>query len=79
MNSDGTGKANLTRNPAVDIAPAFSPDGKMIAFWSNRQDARKVDVWRMSSDGSNPVQLTIEPVAETLPWRPGPPSWQPLP
>ncbi len=36
MNSDGTGVANLTNNPADDTFPAFSPLNDEIAFSSNR-------------------------------------------
>ena len=32
MNADGSGQRNLTGNPARDNDPAWSPDGKKIAF-----------------------------------------------
>jgi Tol biopolymer transport system component len=34
---DGSQLTDLTRNPAEDAAPAWSPDGKGIAFSSNRE------------------------------------------
>ena len=36
MNADGTGQRNLTNNKAQDNFAAWSPDGKKIAFISNR-------------------------------------------
>ena len=36
MNADGTAQTRLTNNPAVDVAPAWSPDGSKIAFASDR-------------------------------------------
>src|SRR5689334_1156339 len=36
MNGDGSGLTNLTNNPAGDGAPVWSPDGKKIAFGTDR-------------------------------------------
>ena len=40
----------------ADYAPAFSPDGKKIAFVSDRSGAR--EWWICEMDGTNPVRLT---------------------
>ena len=45
----------LTRNPAVDRDPVFSPDGKRIAFVSDREGSPQPFV--MSSDGGMPRQV----------------------
>lgn len=56
MGGGGTGPVRLTNNPGADRHPAVSPDGKQIAFTSERNG--KTDVWIMNVDGSNPVRLT---------------------
>jgi TolB protein len=50
-NSDGTKARNITNNPAFDGWPAWSPDGKWIAFASNRESAYQIYI--MDEDGGN--------------------------
>jgi WD40-like Beta Propeller Repeat len=49
IRADGTGLRRLTRNQAQDIAPAGSPDGRMIAFTSDRDG--RFEVYVMNADG----------------------------
>ena len=48
---DGTNLRNITNNPAFDGWPSWSPDGKWIAFASNRESAYQIYI--MDPDGGN--------------------------
>jgi len=56
VDADGSNPRRLTVNPAHDFSPRFSPDGKWIAFTSNRTGNN--DVFVMPSTGGEPRQLT---------------------
>ena len=43
MNQDGTGLEQVTYSPAFDGFPMFSPDGRMLVFASNRNQAKEGD------------------------------------
>jgi len=62
MNGDGSGLTNLTNNPADDIGPVWSPDGKKILFLSSRDG--NYEVYLMNADGSDPTNLTNSPAFE---------------
>lgn len=81
VNADGTGLRRLTRTAALETNPVFSPDGRRIAFTSDR-DARKepierngpaFELYTMRADGSHMRRLTHNRVADLHP------NWQPLP
>jgi Tol biopolymer transport system component/DNA-binding winged helix-turn-helix (wHTH) protein len=52
----GGGARQLTHDAASDAAPAWSPDGREIAFLRNSGPAI-AEVWTIHPDGSNPVKL----------------------
>ena len=56
---DGGQAVRLTSTPAVESDPHFSPDGKWIAFTSNRTG--RAAVWVMPAAGGNPRRLTWYP------------------
>ena len=56
MKSDGSNVRRLTTNPGQDIRPRFSPDGRRIAFTSNRDG--NYEIYLMNADGSGLVRLT---------------------
>ena len=69
INSNGSGATRLTTNPAIDMAPAWSPDGAKIAFHSYRDGAAEIYV--MNADGSSPARLTSNSAEDYVPaWSP---------
>jgi len=65
---DGNGLDRLTTAPGPDICPAYSADGKRIAFCSNRGDG--FQVWTMRSDGSDQREVTHVGVGIFPDWAP---------
>ena len=56
MNADGSGATRLTNNYALDSCPIWSPDGRRIAFRSERDGNGEIYV--MNADGSGVTRLT---------------------
>src|SRR4249920_500640 len=56
-NDDGSGVQRLTDNTARETMPRFSPDGKWIAFTSNRYGNN--DVFVVPATGGSPKRLTF--------------------
>jgi TolB protein len=65
MDADGGGQVNVTKNPTIDHTPAWSPDGRQIAFTSYRTGDGEVFV--ASADGSNPTNYTNHPADDSEP------------
>ena len=49
--------ARLVESTQIDTLPQYSPDGRKIAFISNRSGM--YEIWLSDSDGSNPARLTF--------------------
>ena len=56
MEMDGTNQIRLTNNGASEGGPDWSPDGKQISFYSDRDGNSEIYV--MDRDGGNQVKLT---------------------
>jgi Tol biopolymer transport system component len=55
--------------PGADFEPTWSPDGKRIAFTSNRSG--NSDIWVVPTSGGTPTRLTDWPSGESAPrWSP---------
>ena len=69
MNPDGTGITPISNSPGSDIEPAWSPDGRRLAFTSKRDG--NFEIYIMNADGGNQVRLTDSPEADHYPaWSP---------
>jgi Tol biopolymer transport system component len=74
VNADGSGLAKLTNNPATDVYPSWSPDGRKIAFM--RDDALVTNnglnevIYVMNADGTGQKRLTNTGVDFYPAWSP---------
>ena len=60
----------LTSGPAFDMQPRFSPDGRSLAFTSDRGGL--FNIWVMGADGRNPAAVSKEQK-----WWVNSPTWSP--
>ena len=73
MNSDGTGKTQLTNADRRDASPAWSPIGEAIVFSSRRDMSWDYEIYIMESDGSNQVAISKYRREDSFPvWLPKP-------
>lgn len=68
IRTDGTGLRQLTDDAHRDLWPRWSPDGRRIAFTSNRTGSS--EIWEVRQDGSGLQQLSRTPGAHYPVWSP---------
>jgi Tol biopolymer transport system component len=71
ISSDGATYRRLTDDTSKDRFPTFSPDGRQVAFQSDR--GGRVEIWAIGTDGRGLRQLTRTSGGE----RPTIPRWSP--
>jgi TolB protein len=75
MNADGSGLRRLTSTPALETNPAWSPDGRLIAFTSDLHKRRgkrerqgpAFELYVMRADGGGIRRLTRNKVPDLFP------------
>lgn len=58
MDADGSNVRQLTNSPGYDGGPFFSPDNQWVIFRSDRQKEHMLQLFAISVDGKQEVQLT---------------------
>jgi Tol biopolymer transport system component len=57
----------LTRDTGLTIDPALSPDGKLLAYASDRSGNGNLDIWVRQVGGGEPTRVTQDPANEREP------------
>ncbi len=71
ISTDGSSLKDLTRTTGGNFAPAISPDGRKIAFASDRPGDPNTEIYIMNVDGSGVRRLTDSGAGS------GTPTWSP--
>jgi len=69
---DGSGSVQLTNNTVDDKDPAWSPDGKKIAFARLNAGTGRFEIWTMNADGSGQTAVVTN-ATRNLTY----PTWKP--
>jgi Tol biopolymer transport system component len=61
VNQDGSGRSRLMPDDSPNWDPSVCGDGRYVVYAADRE--QKSGIWRMSSDGSNPIRIADETLA----------------
>ncbi len=67
VRADGSGLTRLTTGAFFDVGPTFSPDGRFIAFGSDRAGTFLDDLWSITTDGRKLRRILAGPYSEAFP------------
>ena len=59
--------SQITRDTGYSGSPALSPDGKLLAYASDRAEENNLDIWVQQVAGGEPIRLTNHPTDEHSP------------
>jgi Tol biopolymer transport system component/tRNA A-37 threonylcarbamoyl transferase component Bud32 len=61
------GLMRLSSESGLTMEPAISPDGKLLAFASDRAGEGNLDIWVQQTDGGQAIRLTKDPADDESP------------
>jgi len=71
LDRDSFQVVTLSAYPGIQRSPAFSPDGRQLAFAWNGPGRENLDIYIDRFDGGSPQRLTTDPAADDFPaWSP---------
>lgn len=71
VNADGSGTVQLTYGQEGQSSPRWSPDGRLVAFTADRDDAEETQIYLLDSEGGEARRLTNhETSVRSISWSP---------